>query len=238
MALPEAGVSGFTALLPVAPALRGASGFASAGLVPAALGGTALLPVVPGFNGALPPAEAEFVGPEVVEPAAVGEADPADGRPGSVGLPDIGPVAMAGPAGGTALLPVGPGLTGASALTSCGRPEAPVGPLPDRALLPVGPGFTGSDFTGSDLVGSAAAGPALVGSGFAAEAVADGSAGLPVTLESAGRAESFVESLAGSLPCWRDLPCSGDLAPSLGPSLGEVTGVRSIQPPHRRNLLP
>jgi hypothetical protein len=163
-------MSGLTALLPVAPALAGASGLASAGLVPAVLGGTALLPVGPGFNGALPPVAEEVAGPEAVEPEAAGEADPADGRPGSVDLPDVGPVVV--PEGGTALLPVGPGLAGASALASCGRPREPVGPLPDRALLPVGPALTGSDLTGS---------------GFAEEAVADGSAGLPVTLGSAGR---------------------------------------------------
>ncbi|WP_238258864.1 hypothetical protein, partial [Methylorubrum podarium] len=125
---------------------------------------------------------------------AAGDAAPADGFPGSVGLPDTGPVAVAalaegeaegGDAEGTALLPVGPGLAGASVFASCGRLDDPVGPLPDSALLPVGPGLAGSE----------AIGPALVGSGFAEEAlaeaaVADGSAGLPVTLESAGRDEA------------------------------------------------
>ena len=182
-ALPEAGVSGFTVLLPVVPALADVSGLASVALTPAGFGGIALLPVAPGFSGA-------------------------------------------------------------SARTSCGRAEEPCALLPGRALLPVGPAFAGSDLTGSD-----AAGPDLAGSTFGVEAAADGSAGLPIAL-SAGRDESFVTSLAasracsGDLPCSEDLacsenlPCSGDLAPSLAPSLGEVTGVRSIQPPHRRSVLP
>nr|WP_318284420.1 MULTISPECIES: hypothetical protein [unclassified Methylobacterium] len=211
------------ALLPMAPALAGVSGFASAGLVAAALGGTAELPVGPGFNGALPPIGFEPVG------LGAGDVEPVDGFPGSAGLPEaVDPAAPAEPGEGMALLPVGPGLAGASALASCGRPEAPVGPLPDSALLPVGPGLAGSE----------AVNPVLVESGFAAAAIAEGSAGLPVTLGSAGRDESLVESLAGSLPCSEALPCSRDLEPSLGPSLGEVTGVRSIQPPHRRSLLP
>ncbi|WP_231347151.1 hypothetical protein [Methylorubrum sp. B1-46] len=177
--------------------MAGDSGFASAGLVPVALGGTALLPVGPGFNGALPPVGLAPVGLE-----AAGVAEPVDGFPGSADLPEaVDPAAPAEPAEGMALLPVGPDFNGASALASSGRPEAPVGPLPDSALLPVGPGLAGSE----------AVGPVLVGSGFAEAAVAEGSTGLPITLGSAGRDESLVESLADSLPCSEALPCSRDL---------------------------
>ncbi|MEZ0249465.1 MAG: hypothetical protein ACAH20_00740 [Methylobacteriaceae bacterium] len=233
MAVPEAGVSGFTVLLPVVPALADVSGLASVALAPAGFGGIALLPVAPGFDGALPPGVLE---------AAAGAPD---GFPDSVSLLDIVPVLVeAADDGGIALLPLAPGFSGASARTSCGRAEEPCALLPGRALLPVGPAFAGSDLTGSD-----AAGPDLAGSTFGVEAAADGSPGLPIAL-SAGRDESFVTSLAasracsGDLPCSEDLacsenlPCSGDLAPSLAPSLGEVTGVRSIQPPHRRSVLP
>ncbi|AMB43798.1 MULTISPECIES: hypothetical protein [Methylobacteriaceae] len=224
VALAEAGVSGFTVLL---PAFADVSGLASVALVPAGFGGIALLPVAPGFEGALPPGVPE---------AAAGAPESC---PGSVGLLDVVPALVeAAVDGGIALLPVAPGFNGASARTSCGRAEEPGAPLLGRALLPVGPAFAGSDLTGSD-----AAGPALAGSTFVVEAAADGSAGLPIAL-SAGRGESLVTSLAaslacsGDLPCSEDLPCSGDLAPSLAPSLGEVTGVRSIQPPHRRSVLP
>ncbi|WP_411904043.1 hypothetical protein [Methylorubrum thiocyanatum] len=185
LALPEAGASGLTALLPVAPGLAGASGLASAGLASADLappvpGGTALLPVAPGFNGAVPPG---------VPAAAAGEPDPVDGLPASAGLPDGDPaVADAALEGGTALLPVAPGLVEASGLAetsdlvSCGREAVPGALLPDSALLPVGPGLAGSVRDGSE-----AAGPDLTGSTFVAEAAADGSGGLPAALASAGR---------------------------------------------------
>ena len=145
----EAGASDFSALLPMAPALTGASGFnsfalGSPGLLPAVPGGMALLPVAAGFKGALPSNDAL---PET------GAEDAEEGPEGGLPGPEVGPDAE-----GMALLPVGPGFASESVLAcgvaSCGRPAVPGAFPPGRALLPVGPGFTGSDLTGSGLLAS------------------------------------------------------------------------------------
>ncbi|WP_162249977.1 hypothetical protein [Methylobacterium sp. Leaf456] len=224
---------GGTALLPVGPGLAGLSGFRSPGLAAAVAGGTALLPVAPGFSGTAPPEVLAVAVPGVGE-AATEDLAGSEGF-GSEGL-------GAPPTGGTGL-PTLPGFEGAAdALDGALGVDpvdetddvAPMGlmgsdglaPTGGTALLPVAPDLSGSPVLaswGRPVPGEDGAPPGSallpVGPGFTGSDFVK--TGLPAwgVPAGAGVPGLGVEEEAGDAP----------LSAGFGPSLGEVTGVRSLR---------